>query len=168
MERYFLLLLFLLILNLFDTIKRQYCKLLQHEGHFLFCRHSLWELLLWRVIPVCQKACFSPLHRPLLSPRLAQGEASGSIPTLIFIYIQRLGFGRLQKKNHKESYSYVFIYLPKYTIWKPERLRFITGRWTFFLIGGQIGEGRFDLCREYHFKRRSSFIWGSFFDDNVA
>lgn len=106
MERHFLLLLFLLILNLFDTIKRQYCKLLQHEGHFLFCRHSLWELLLWRVIPVCQKACFSPFHRPLLSPRLAQGEASGSIPTLIFIYIQRLGFGRLQKK---EPWRTIFI-----------------------------------------------------------
>jgi hypothetical protein len=63
---------------------------------------------LTEMIPVCQKTSFSPFHKPLLLPSLAQEET-----TLNFVLIEHLGFGKLQERTIED---YVPMYPPKHTI----------------------------------------------------
>lgn len=95
-------------------------------------------------IPVCQKICFSPFHKPLLLFSLAQDETSSLLLTLNFVLIKLLGFGKLQEVTIKDYVLRFQCTSPK-TQFKSQKNKGSLLRNELFLIGRQIG----DICCTY-------------------
>lgn len=94
---------------------------------------------LTEVIPVCQKTCFSPFHQPPLLPSQAQDETSGLLPTMNFVSIRRLGFGKLQGRTIKCNVSRSQC-TSQNTQYKSQENQGSLLRNELFLIGRQIEE----------------------------
>lgn len=100
------------------------------------------------MIPVCQKTCFSPFHQPLLLPSQAQDKTSGLLPTLDFILIQCLRFGKLQERTRK-GHVPRFQCTSQNTRFKSQENQGSLLRNERFLIGRQIADLSWTHLRIY-------------------